>query len=281
MNSFVALDVDTANANYASICSVGVCRFEDGLVVDEWYQLVDPRGDFGWKQIEMHGLRPQDVAGQPTFVEVIDEIAEFVDGMPVAHYGHLNRDAIAQACEKWFLPPPDWRFIDTLHAAKQAWPNRQDGYDLGELCGVLGHELALHHNALDDARGAGAVFLAASERLGVDKIGLLSQRIPKPGEHHRLWSDVTDLTLLKDVIVFSDRASDLSNDEGLQTTLKRRGAEVRRRLSNRTTIYVLSDAEWLDEESTAQRRGAAQRLSRGQRLQIMSERDFLAMIEHS
>lgn len=39
---FVALDVETANADQASICQVGLVRFEGGDVADTWETLVDP-----------------------------------------------------------------------------------------------------------------------------------------------------------------------------------------------------------------------------------------------
>ena len=43
---FAALDVETANADMASICSIGVATFDSGQLVDEWYSLVDPRDYF-------------------------------------------------------------------------------------------------------------------------------------------------------------------------------------------------------------------------------------------
>jgi len=42
MSRFVAIDVETANADMASICSIGVAAFEDGALAAEWYSLLDP-----------------------------------------------------------------------------------------------------------------------------------------------------------------------------------------------------------------------------------------------
>ena len=282
MHNFVALDVETANSDYASICAIGAARFKDGLVAEDWHRLIDPRADFFWKNIEIHGIREGDVQGQKTFAEVSPELAEFVDGDMVVHHSHFDRNAIGQASERWQLEPPEWQFIDSLTAAKRAWPERHsDGYRLPDLCREIGHELEHHHNALDDARAAGAVLLAASERLGEERIAALAQRIPATSEQPQLWSDDLDMSLMRDVIVFSRQATPLSANAELATTLKRRGAIVQRQVSDKTTIYVLSNTEWRDEASTGQRRRAAERVGRGQRLQIMSETDFLAMIDHS
>lgn len=40
---FVAIDVETANANMASICQVGVATYSAGALVDEWKTYVNPR----------------------------------------------------------------------------------------------------------------------------------------------------------------------------------------------------------------------------------------------
>src|SRR5208282_2215742 len=42
---FVALDVETANADCSSICQIGIARFEDGCLAEEWSTLVNPEDD--------------------------------------------------------------------------------------------------------------------------------------------------------------------------------------------------------------------------------------------
>jgi len=39
---FVAIDFETANADLASICQVGVVTFEEGRVVESWGSLINP-----------------------------------------------------------------------------------------------------------------------------------------------------------------------------------------------------------------------------------------------
>ena len=53
---FVAIDVETANADMASICSIGVAAFEDGAVASEWYSLIDPDDFFDSINISVHGI---------------------------------------------------------------------------------------------------------------------------------------------------------------------------------------------------------------------------------
>ena len=37
---FVAIDVETANADFASICRIGIVQFEAGTIVEEWLKLI-------------------------------------------------------------------------------------------------------------------------------------------------------------------------------------------------------------------------------------------------
>jgi len=39
---FVALDVETANADLSSICQIGIATFRDGKLADSYVSLVDP-----------------------------------------------------------------------------------------------------------------------------------------------------------------------------------------------------------------------------------------------
>jgi len=48
---FVAIDVETANPDMSSICSIGAAAFESGELVSEKYWLVDPRDDFNPRNV--------------------------------------------------------------------------------------------------------------------------------------------------------------------------------------------------------------------------------------
>lgn len=281
MNTFVALDVETANSSYSSICAIGAARFKAGLVAEHWYRLIDPRDDFYWRNVEIHGIRERDINGQPTFEEVSPELIEFVGDDLVVHHGHFDRNAIAQAADRWAVRPLESDFIDSLAMARHAWPHvGPGGYGLRNLCNLMGYELRQHHHALDDARAAGVVYLAASERLGEEIVPAFARRIldAESGVQLGLFQDEYRV-LVGDVVVFSNESTLRSSHPGLKKELERQGGQVHQRLSNRTTILVLGDDEWRRERRSGQHQSAERRLAQGQRLEIMSETDFLAMIE--
>ena len=57
MHDFVALDVETANQNRYTICSIGMVRFKYGEILDSYYQLINPDESFSLANIHVHGIQ--------------------------------------------------------------------------------------------------------------------------------------------------------------------------------------------------------------------------------
>ncbi len=80
--NFIALDIETANADLSSICSIGLVHFKDGEPSKALRFLIDPEDEFDAMNISIHGISQEDVEGQPTLREVsLSEIkSEHIDG---------------------------------------------------------------------------------------------------------------------------------------------------------------------------------------------------------
>jgi len=90
---FVAIDVETANADMASICQIGIAQFRDGTLVEEWKTYVDPQDHFDGINVSIHGIDEDVVAGSPTFAG-----------------GHSNQQAVDASLSRT-LRSTEWRFI--------------------------------------------------------------------------------------------------------------------------------------------------------------------------
>ena len=44
--NFIAIDVETANADMSSICQIGIAKFRDGKLSGEWVTYLDPQTYF-------------------------------------------------------------------------------------------------------------------------------------------------------------------------------------------------------------------------------------------
>ena len=75
---FIAIDVEIANSNYASICQIGIASFKDGKLVDEWISLINPEDKFEPRNIKKHGIKADDVkCAHSSTTGALDEEALF------------------------------------------------------------------------------------------------------------------------------------------------------------------------------------------------------------
>jgi DNA polymerase-3 subunit epsilon len=60
---FVALDVETANSDFSSICQIGIARFDGDRLTEEWSTLVNPEDYFDPFNVSIHGIT-EDMVGE-------------------------------------------------------------------------------------------------------------------------------------------------------------------------------------------------------------------------
>ena len=167
VNSFVAIDVETANSDCGSICQIGVVSVEQGAIVNEWQALVDPGTPFTDRNIGIHGITAWDVESAQTFSGIYDDVRAKLEDQVVACHTMFDRRALRAACGIYRLDVVDCLWLDTAHVVRHSWQQfRQRGYTLDNIANYLGIE-CLHHNALEDARAAAVVLLRAVEETGL------------------------------------------------------------------------------------------------------------------
>ena len=97
---FVAIDVETANADMASICQIGVAGFANGQVAEEWKSYVDPEDYFDGMNISIHGISEAIVAGSPVFSALDGKVRKTLEGNIVVTHTAFDRLALSQAGSK-------------------------------------------------------------------------------------------------------------------------------------------------------------------------------------
>lgn len=176
---FVALDVETANREAASICQIGLgCARGDGSVLT-WSSYVNPQMGFTPFNTELHGIGAATVAGAPVFSQLWAVLEPFLARHALVQHSRFDEKAIDAACLHHGLPRPGWYWVDSVKVARKAWPEFKGngGHGLGHLKEALGLEFQ-HHDAGEDARASAQVVLAAQDRLGVGLADLVPP--PKP-----------------------------------------------------------------------------------------------------
>lgn len=159
MNSFVAIDFETANQQRDSACAVGLARVSKGkFEAARSYLIRPPTSRFEFTHI--HGLRWEDVCDAPTFGELwptllprFDEV-EFV----AAHNARFDGSVLRACCAMYGIRPPALPFTCTVELARSQWSIYPTG--LPNVCRRLRISLR-HHDPGSDAEACARIVLAA------------------------------------------------------------------------------------------------------------------------
>jgi DNA polymerase-3 subunit epsilon len=176
MGNFIALDLETANANYASICEIGLVRFEDGKPTERWTQLIAPPEDlFHFDNSWIHGITESDVQSAPTFTQVQSDISAFIAGDPVvAHYSGFDVSAIRKASEWNGLPYPDMTYFCTVVLSRKALKGELLSFKLQNVADYFDLGFEQVHRADSDAATAGEIAVRLMNLRNAENLQLLA-----------------------------------------------------------------------------------------------------------
>ncbi len=277
--TFAALDVETANPDFASICQVGVVTFTDGEITGSWQSLVDPEDDFDAVNVSIHGIDARAVAGAPRFADAISEFAPLLVNKVVATHTAFDRVAVSRAQQKYSLDAFACEWLDTARVCRRAWPQfSRRGYGLKAVAESLGIQFR-HHDAVEDARAAGQILVRAmlDRKLGIadwmtrarQPIDLNSEaRVGNPeGELHG------------EVVVFTGSLTIVRGEAAEMAA--RAGCDVSGSVNKKTTILVVGDSDirrLAGHDRSAKHRTAESLALAGHPIRILSERDFRALV---
>lgn len=71
---FIALDVETANRSFASICQIGFVIFENGMATEKRQSLVDPEDYFDGWNVSIHGITEKMTRGKRNFHQIFSDL---------------------------------------------------------------------------------------------------------------------------------------------------------------------------------------------------------------
>lgn len=165
---FVALDVETANAAFSSVCQIGLAFVTQDGAVEVSSTYVDTGHPFNPFNTQLHGIGPDHVRGAPSFPRVFQLIAPLLQNNLIIQHSNFDRQAIHACCRAAGIEVPDWRWADSVQIARRAWPEFRGngGHGLGHLKTALGIEFE-HHDAGEDAKAAAMVVLKAEAHTGM------------------------------------------------------------------------------------------------------------------
>lgn len=161
-NSYIAIDIETTGLNpkQDKIIEIGAIKVIDGKETDSFAAFVNPRRDLPDRITSLTGIRGEMLENAPDIEEVIQEVMEFVENLPllghrvIFDYSFLKRAAInwGKACS-W-----EKQGIDTLTLCRYLMPE-EEKKNLQAACRYFHIPLENAHRAVSDARAAHLLFL--------------------------------------------------------------------------------------------------------------------------
>ena len=277
--NFVAIDVETANADLGSICQVGIAVFHDGFLHQQWSSLINPEDEFDLVNVSIHGIDEQAVYGAPTWKDVSETINSMIKDQIVVSHTPFDRSALIKAFREAKHSMAECRWLDSARVVRRSWPQfATSGYGLSNVAKTFAISY-IAHDAFEDARCAGHIILKAIAETGLD-IEQWLLRVQQPIDPNSgktlLRKGNPDGALYGEVLVFTGtlsyprrEAADIASSAGCDVTDS---------VTKRTTLLVVGDQDirrLAGKEKSRKHIEAEELIRKGKTLRILAETDFL------
>jgi DNA polymerase-3 subunit epsilon len=316
VGSFLAIDYETANSSYESVCAVGVTLVEENIVKSNFYTLIKPPKEFLFFDpfnTSIHNIEKSDVKNSPSFGDIWGEIEKLYapKGLPIAcHYAGFDirvTEALLDYLGNEFTPI---RFYDTCTVSKKVWPELIN-FKLNTISQHLKIELD-HHNAASDAQACARIAIKHMELTSSNSLsdvaknfgfnlGVLDSNGVKrmsdfkkyhsknPTDYGKYLQSSKDLLPTSEVnsnsemfgmkIVFTGELKSMNRTEAIQRAVNN-GAVVASTVSKKTNYLIVGTSDFLDFENgikTNKLKNAEKVKESGGIIEIIDEEDFLRM----
>ena len=288
---YLAIDVETANADYSSICQIGIVEVQNGEIADQWSTLVNPESYFDPFNVSIHGITESDVENARTFDAVYSELKSRIDGRITVHHMPFDKIAINRACSEYELDFLKANWLDSAKIVRRAWKDfAYRGYGLANIAKHLNIEFE-HHDALEDAKAAALIVHHACEKSGLSIHDWLDRiHYPISGSTNsssgsnqyeglsRCIDGNPDGPLYGEALAFTGSLF-LSRSKAAEIA-SNLGCDVKTSVSKKTTILVVGTQDLTKlsgyKKSTKHRK-AEKLIEKGMPIKIFSESDFVEM----
>jgi len=164
--TYCVLDLETTgfSAVTEKITEIGVMKYKNGQVIDEFSCFVNPEKPIPQRVVEVTHITDEMVENADTIDIVFPKLLEFIkDSVLVAHNADFDIGFLKQNA-KVLGYDFDFTYVDTLRLARDIFPDFKK-YNLGKIAENLKIKVEVAHRALDDVDTTVKVF-----RVMIDKL---------------------------------------------------------------------------------------------------------------
>ncbi len=222
--SYVVFDIETTglSQHYDKITEIGAVKVVDGIIVDEFGELVNPKRHIPDKIVNLTGISNEMVADKPIIDEVLPIFLDFCkDSCLVAHNAEFDISFIVEAAYNLGIDF-NYPYVDTLFLSRFLNPELRN-HRLDTLARKYEVRLLNHHRAVDDATATAQVFIEMLNHIRSNNISLTSDINTEGTSWPKTATKESNMLLLvKDIIGLKNlyKIVSYSNTKGLYKTPK-------------------------------------------------------------
>ena len=106
---YIAFDVETPNSANDRMSAIGITVIEGGVIVDDFYSLVNPEARFDYFNVQLTGITPEMAEKVPTFSELWTELEPLMSGgILIAHNAPFDIGVLAKCLSAYDI---NWQSV--------------------------------------------------------------------------------------------------------------------------------------------------------------------------
>lgn len=284
LKDYVVIDVETTGLNHLQdkIVQIGIVTVEDNAITDEFVSYVDPGRHIPTNASKINGIADEDVQGAPSYDQIADPVFERLNNKTILGYNAafdinfiltLFKSRQAHVGEDF-----DFAWVDVCQFANHVAKNVSN-YKLQTLLAAYGIDPGIAHTALDDAIATYYLFQALRADEKQQRELAAQERKERKEQATRARKEkYQDSPLLETRFCFTGDF-DLPREE-IEELARSVGGMVQDKVNGKTEFLVQGDITGLPEWAVERKTGKAEELiEAGQNLRIISEDEYIAMID--
>lgn len=275
---FIALDVETAQGKRWSICQIGICIVENGVIKETITELVQPpNNEYFIRNIQIHGITPEMTQYISFFPSIWNKIYPIIQSqIIVAHNASFDMSCLRQTLGFYNMEIPEFDYDCTY---------TKTGLKLNQACVAYGIDLNNHHDAGCDAEACAKLYLKLLNR-EAPEFTKIKPPSPKRNPFQGRGHDALAADILKPDLSNADPDNPFFNKKvvftGVLKTMERKqaaisvknmGADIDTAISKRTN-YVITGSS----PGPSKLKKIANYNDQGCDIKMISEGDFLDML---
>lgn len=302
--NFIAIDFETANSNRNSPCEIGVVKVENFKITDKKSFLIRPKENyFDWMNTEIHGIDEDTVKNEPEFDVIYSKIKDDFENYPIiAHNASFDISVLRHTLDLYDVPYPRTEYTCTYQMAKSSLEGCLS-YRLDAISKLLDIKLN-HHRALSDANACAEIAIKLFNDKSITdfsqmkdifniRMGELNDNGYKPSLSIRNQGyKISDLEYEENFqpenpffarnIVFTGTLTSMVRREA-QIKVLELGGKCSTGVNNSTNFLIVGEQDYSrygEGFKSSKMKKAENLLSKGQEIELLSENQFIEMIQN-